>query len=58
MRAERLAINDLMAAAREEGIKRFRDIELAVLEADGKISFFTKQPADNSGATDEGAKVA
>ena|SRR5436305_1371365 len=41
MRSERLAVQDLMAAAREQGIERFRDIDLAVLEADGKISFFT-----------------
>src|SRR5881227_3343614 len=36
LRAERLSITALMEAAREEGIKSFRDIELAVLEANGK----------------------
>jgi uncharacterized membrane protein YcaP (DUF421 family) len=55
MRGERLSIDDLMAAARENGIERFSEIRLAVLEADGRISFFTGDPA-RSGA-DEGAEV-
>jgi len=42
MRAERVTLDDLMAAARENGIARFADIGLAVLEADGRISFFTR----------------
>jgi uncharacterized membrane protein YcaP (DUF421 family) len=41
MRAERVALDDLMAAARNQGIERFSDIRLAVLETNGKISFFT-----------------
>lgn len=45
MRAERVTVDDLMAAAREKGISRFADISLAVLEADGKISFFTRADA-------------
>lgn len=44
MRTERLSFDDLMAAARENGIERFADIRLAVLEADGQVSFFTKDP--------------
>lgn len=51
IRAERLSIDDLMAAAREQGIERFSDIRLAVLEADGKISFFSSDPA-KSGASE------
>ncbi|MFL6238486.1 MAG: DUF421 domain-containing protein [Actinomycetes bacterium] len=50
LREERLTLNDLMAAAREQGIRQFREIELAVLEADGKISFFNKQQSAESGA--------
>ncbi len=50
LRAERLAVHDLFAAAREQGIKRLRDVELAVLEADGKISFFASGPGESSGA--------
>jgi uncharacterized membrane protein YcaP (DUF421 family) len=47
---EQLAVHDFFAAAREQGIKRVRDVELAVLEADGKISFFATQPGEHSGA--------
>jgi uncharacterized membrane protein YcaP (DUF421 family) len=47
--AERMSIHDLFAAAREEGIRKLSDIELAVLEADGKISFFSVD-SDSSGA--------
>jgi uncharacterized membrane protein YcaP (DUF421 family) len=49
MRAERLSLDDLMAAAREQGLERFSDIRLAVLEADGQISFFSGE-APRSGA--------
>jgi uncharacterized membrane protein YcaP (DUF421 family) len=41
LRAERLSGADLFAAAREQGITTLHDVQLAVLEADGKISFFT-----------------
>jgi uncharacterized membrane protein YcaP (DUF421 family) len=54
MRIERVTIDDLMAAARENGIERFRDIGLAVLEADGRISFFTRSP-QSSGAPEQPA---
>jgi uncharacterized membrane protein YcaP (DUF421 family) len=50
MRAERLATDSLLAAARENGIERFDQIRLAVLEANGKISFFTDQGADEGAA--------
>jgi uncharacterized membrane protein YcaP (DUF421 family) len=53
MRRERLSADDLMAAAREQGIRRITDVDLAVLETDGKISFFTAEPdAESSGAPD------
>ena len=42
MKVERLAETDLLQAAREEGIRDLRDVELAVLEVDGNISFFQK----------------
>ncbi|MGQ0623980.1 MAG: DUF421 domain-containing protein [Sporichthyaceae bacterium] len=51
MRTERLSLDDLMAAAREDGIERLADIRLAVLETDGKISFFTT--AANPGGAPE-----
>ncbi|MBX6389150.1 MAG: DUF421 domain-containing protein [Frankia sp.] len=40
LRRERLSLDDLAAAAREQGITTFGEIDLAVLEVDGKISFF------------------
>ena len=51
MRSERLSFDDLYAAAREQGIERIADVRVAVLEADGKISFFQKGP----GGEQEGA---
>lgn len=50
MERERLGLDDLMAAARGQGIDRFSDIRLAVLETNGELSFFTQQ--DESGAPD------
>jgi uncharacterized membrane protein YcaP (DUF421 family) len=43
MKAERLSIDDLYEAAREKGIERLSQVKLAVLEADGRISFFTHE---------------
>jgi uncharacterized membrane protein YcaP (DUF421 family) len=45
-RQNRLSDTDLHAAARQQGIRDVGEIELAVLEADGRISFFkrTDQP--------------
>lgn len=50
MRKERLSIDDLMTAAREEGILRFSDVKLAVLETNGRISFFTRSADKPDGA--------
>jgi len=49
MRTERLSADDLMAAAREKGIRRLTDVDLAVFEADGKISFFTAPESSDGG---------
>lgn len=38
---QRFTESDLLATARQQGIRDLADIELAVLEADGKVSFFT-----------------
>jgi uncharacterized membrane protein YcaP (DUF421 family) len=43
MATERMSTDDLYEAAREQGIRRIAEIELAVLESDGKISFFKRQ---------------
>jgi uncharacterized membrane protein YcaP (DUF421 family) len=45
LRAERISIDDLMSAAREEGVELFDDIRVAVLETNGRISFFTRSHA-------------
>ncbi len=56
MRGERLSMDDLMAAAREDGIERFSQIRLAVLETDGKISFFITEPATSG--SDKGSEIS
>jgi uncharacterized membrane protein YcaP (DUF421 family) len=53
MRRQRLSVADLLVAAREQGIRRTRDIEYAVLEADGRISFFARDDDGASGAADK-----
>jgi uncharacterized membrane protein YcaP (DUF421 family) len=65
MRRQRLTIDDLMAAAREQGIRRLSDVEVAVLEADGSISFFKPESGsatsfvdDTSGAADKPRAVS
>lgn len=40
MQVERLSVDDLYEAARANGIERMSQVRLAVLEADGQISFF------------------
>lgn len=47
LRRERVSLDDLMSAAREQGLERFSDIRIAVLETNGRISFFA---ADSSGS--------
>lgn len=43
MRIERLNREDLLTAARLEGIRSLDEIEWAVLEQDGKFSFFARE---------------
>lgn len=42
LRTERMSLDDLMSSARQSGIRRFDEIELAVLETNGRVSFFTR----------------
>jgi hypothetical protein len=49
---ERMSLDDLMASARQNGIRRFDEIELAVLETNGKVSFFTRSLDSGDGAPD------
>jgi uncharacterized membrane protein YcaP (DUF421 family) len=46
MRRERLSLEDVLVAARQQGIRSTAEIEYAVLEADGRISFFTRDAED------------
>lgn len=50
MRRERLSEDDLKAAARQQGFERLSQIRLAVLEANGAISFFAEEGGEKSGA--------
>ena len=54
MRRERVSLADVLAAAREQGIQHTADIEYAVLEANGKLAFFTRDSAA-AGAPDKPA---
>jgi uncharacterized membrane protein YcaP (DUF421 family) len=42
LRRERMTRDDLASAARERGIDDFAHIRIAILEADGKLSFVTR----------------
>lgn len=46
MARERMTMTDLYAQARQQGIGNISDIDIAVLETDGKVSFFTKSDED------------
>lgn len=52
MRRERLSMDDFVAAARQQGIEAFSDVRVAVLEANGQMSFFSKD-GSSSGAPEE-----
>jgi uncharacterized membrane protein YcaP (DUF421 family) len=52
-RQQRFTASDLLATARQQGIRSLSDVELAVLEADGKVSFFTSA-GGSEGAPDTG----
>lgn len=53
MRRQRLTVADLLVAAREQGIRDTRAIDYAVLEADGRISFFTSDEGAGQGAPEK-----
>ena len=53
LRDERMGLDDLMSAARGQGFRNFSDIDLAVLEPNGKISFFAKNHAPSDGSPEE-----
>lgn len=47
---ERMTIQDVHEAARQNGIRRLSDIEMCVLETDGSFSFFTRSDDPREGA--------
>lgn len=53
MKSQRLAVADFLVAAREQGIRRTSDIEFAVLEADGRLSFFPYEQRASAGAPEK-----
>ena len=53
MRRQRLSTADLLVAAREQGIRRISQIEYAVLESDGRLSFFTYEDDGTSGSPEK-----
>lgn len=54
MKRHRVSIEDLLIAMRAQGIRRTADVEYAVLEANGKMSFFLfEAPEGSSGAPEK-----
>ena len=53
LRRQRLSVADLLVAARQQGIRHTGDIEYAVLEPDGRISFFPYDGGGSSGAPEK-----
>ncbi|WP_370617443.1 DUF421 domain-containing protein [Mumia sp. Pv 4-285] len=58
LKDQRLAFEDLTTSAREQGIRRLSDVEIAVLEVDGRISFFTHEAEDQSDGASSGGLQA
>jgi uncharacterized membrane protein YcaP (DUF421 family) len=53
MKRHRVSIEDLLIAMREQGIRRTADVEYAVLEANGKMSFFLFEEKEGSSGAPE-----
>ena len=50
LRHERMSLDDVYVQARQQGIRKLGDIQLAILETDGKVSFFTSDGAKEGAA--------
>jgi uncharacterized membrane protein YcaP (DUF421 family) len=50
MARERMTLTDLYSQARQQGIGNISNVDIAVLETDGKVSFFTKDDGDDGAA--------
>ena len=54
LRLERVVLDEVLESARHQGISNLRDIQLAVLEPDGKFSFLTRDGGgDQQGAPEK-----
>jgi uncharacterized membrane protein YcaP (DUF421 family) len=49
LRRERMTLDEVRESARKQGIASLADIKIAILEADGKLSFLTYDRAQPSG---------
>jgi len=58
LKHERMSLDDLYAQARQQGIRKLSDIELAILETDGKVSFFKRNGESDDGAADPQPQAA
>lgn len=50
MARERMTMTDLYAQARLQGIRNISEVDIGILETDGKVSFFTKNAANDGAA--------
>jgi uncharacterized membrane protein YcaP (DUF421 family) len=53
LRYERLPMDELMEAARSNGIRDLAEIQLAVLETNGSFTFFVRDERGDDGGTNE-----
>jgi uncharacterized membrane protein YcaP (DUF421 family) len=53
IKRQRVALADVLVAMREQGIRRPAEVEYAILEADGRLSFFTYEEKASSGAPEK-----
>jgi uncharacterized membrane protein YcaP (DUF421 family) len=58
LRLEGMAFDELLQAARHEGIGDLADVEVCVLEPDGRMSFIRKQDDGGGGSDDAGPRRA
>lgn len=58
LKTERLTIDDVREEARQQGIRSFADVDLAVLEPSGAISFFRREENRETSAASGAAETA
>ena len=52
LRKERMSLHEFFVQARQQGIRKLSDIDVAILETDGKVSFFSRNGNGEEGADD------